>query len=190
MTNILRTKIALIDKKFNGIDVKIELKYAEFAVNLVQVSAIYQSYDDTPDGSLNEDQAVLVFNGDTYTVETPYEEVYPQWLAIHAGEDIAEDLSDSIDIGRAVNTLAAELEESRNRRVSDEDPASLYYGWQSNIAVAFVQAYKEFRRINLPKHLQEMPEAEEIGIRKIANDGAKAFLDQMINSTVLKTEKL
>lgn len=189
MTNILRTKIALVDKKFKDLDLLGDAKYAEFVVNLLDVPAIYQSYDDTPDGSLNEDQTTIVVNGETYTVETPYDEVYPQWLALHAEEDNAQAPDNSIDLGAAVATLAGELEEARNRSTQDEDASSLYYGWQSNIAIAFIQAYKEFRRVNLPRHLQEMPEAEEIGIRKIANDGAKAFLDQMINSTVLKIEK-
>jgi hypothetical protein len=185
MTNILRTKIALVDKKFSGLDIKTDPKYAEFVVNLADVPAIYQSYDDTPDGSLNEDQATIVFNGEIYVVETPYAEVYPQWLAIHAEEDIAEALDNSIDIGRAVNTLAAELEESRNRRVSDEDPTSLYYGWQSNIAIAYVQAYEDFRRKNLPPSMHNMGTEERIATYNIANAAAKSFLNQLINSTKL-----
>jgi hypothetical protein len=186
MTNILRTKIALVDKKFKDLDVLSDPKYAEFVVNLADVSAIFESYDDTADGSLNDGQASLVLNGETYTIETPYDEVYPQWLAIHAQEDIAEAKDNSIDLGAAVATLAGELEEARNRLTQDEDASSLYYGWQSNLAIAFVQSYEAFRRANLPKALQEMPEAEEIGIHRIANDGAKIFLNQLINSTKLE----
>ena len=175
MTNILRTKIALA-------------KYAEFVVNLLDVPAIYQSYDDTPDGSLNEDQTTLVLNGETYVVETPYDETYPQWLALHAEEDNAQAPDNSIDLGAAVATLAGELEEARNRSTQDEDASSLYYGWQSNIAIAFVQAYESFRRINLPESLREMPEAERLGVHRIANEAAKAFLNQLINSTKLEKQ--
>ena len=42
----------------------------------------------------------------------------------------------------------------------------LYYGWQSNIAVAMQDAYKRAD--------------DKTDIHKISNDGAKAFLDLLI----------
>lgn len=62
------------------------------------------------------------------------------------------------ELSRAIDTLVRALEE-------DKEPGSYYFGWQSNIAMAF---YDEYRR-RKPQNLHEIAE--------VSNEAAKNFLN-------------
>lgn len=140
----------------------IEYTYAETVIDLMEVSAVHESYSSD---KLMEDEAVIYLYGEPYFIQSPYIKVRDQWLALLKGEP-----DRTIDVADAVDILTTALDESR------DDPNGLYYGYQSNIALAFTQAFKRERYAVIS--LDEEPNY----LHDIANQAAKNFLDLLIKS--------
>jgi hypothetical protein len=141
-------------------DSEIEYSYAEVYIDLLMVSAIRQSYDEH---KLMEDECVIYMGSDTFYARTPYAQAVAQWLEVIAPEE-KETSRASVDVGTAVKILAEELGK-------DKSEGSLYYGYQSNIAMAYKEAYR-----------QAFNQAKGIDLHVVANDAAKNFLDHLIKS--------
>jgi len=138
-------------------DNEVDLSYGEIVIDLDQVEAVRQAYKDT---ELVEGEAVVYLLGEPFFVQTPYAEVLRYWLKVKRGDEAK---APSHDVGQAVATLARALDEDRTK-------GSLYYGYQSNIAMSFVDAFEQNK-----KTLRG-------DIHEVANKAARAFLDMLIGS--------
>lgn len=145
-------------------DDEVELSYAEMVIDLLEVEAVRQSFKDT---EVIQGEACVYLLGETFFVRTPYDEVLRAWLNF---KEDKEDRAPSQDVGQAVATLARALDE-------DKSEGSLYYGYQSNIAMNFIDAWVAHygKTRDRPGHRDE--------VQEIANDGARRFLDMLIGST-------
>lgn len=108
---------------------------------------------------------ITLKNSNTWGVDIPYEELK---ALIREYYDEGSDTVATHDVGKAVAVLSHALA---------TDP-ELYYGYQSNIAMAFKDEYSRYRKARLPN--VEMLPGESDGIHEVANNAAKYFLDLLI----------
>lgn len=137
----LVTKIPTINEeeaeKFEAVhgrkpsEADIPYSWAETVIDLLEVSAVREQYDDN---NLREDEAVIYLYGQSYFIQSPYQEVKKQWIELSEATDIS--LPSAPDLGKAVETLARALDE-------DKSEGSLYFAYQGNIAMAFVDAWAQ-----------------------------------------------
>lgn len=152
---------------------------AATVIDLLEVTGVAESVEN--DGRINADQTILMYGSEEVVVESSYDEVSKRWINLMTSEGEIQEEPRAMDLGAAVARLARELEIDRNSQVGEEDPNSLYYGYQSNIATAFYDEYLSWRRKSLGE-TYPLPETERLAIHKIANKGAKRFLNMFINS--------
>lgn len=76
---------------------------------------------------------------------------------------------EEIKLTDAVKVLTEALKKSN-------DQSSLYYTWQSNIAMPIIDTFNKYAEEN-----EIVGSAMNLDIHKIANDGAKKFLDLLIS---------
>jgi hypothetical protein len=151
------------------LDHEIELSFAEIVIDLAEVEAVRQSFKGA---SRIPGETCVYLLGDLFYIHTPYDEVLRAWLAVK-DDQVAQ--APSLDVGRAVATLAQALDQDRGE-------GSLYYGYQSNIAEAFQNAfYTKFGR--LAGHQTAWPgPITPNDLREISNLGARDFLNMLIKS--------
>jgi hypothetical protein len=176
VSTILKAKIALVDEdaqeklKSNlgrePREGELEQSLADFYVDLLEVKAIRQSYD--LDGKLEEEHCTIYFNGKMMTIIYPYDEAVALWLEAHGDDTIEVN-----DVGHAVKTLAKALAEDKSER-------SLYYAYQSNIAMAFKDHFAQHSDVKAQNIVISKLSSE--ALHEIANDAAKYFLNQLIKS--------
>lgn len=88
-------------------------------------------------------------------------------------QNIADDIIAAMPLYAAIERLKLEL-------LKDKEPGSYYYTWQSNIAMAFYDAYRsKFSHENIEMHK----------IHKLANDAAINFLEILCSQTIIDSKK-
>ena len=102
----------------------------------------------------------------------PSTNVFESTEAEKIGKELMEQIES--DVPNAIKVLQKEL-------AKDKKEGSYYYEWQSNIAMAFVDAFNQFA--NYYKVHSEAPPKVGPWIPKISNDAAKNFLDLLISQT-------
>lgn len=142
---------------------------AATVIDLLEVTGVAESVEN--DGTINEDQAILMYGEGEVCIESPYEEVAKQWAALVAAEDEPAE-EKPLDLGVAVDRLTTAL---------DTDPG-LYEGYKANLEVSIRQAF-DFLKDN--RHLFSGPPnaVEDYVIQR----GAKNFLDLFIGSSKIPT---
>jgi len=181
MSTILKTRIALVDESAQDEleDIlgksprrgQLDESHADIYLNLLDVTAIRQAFD--LDGKLEENETHVYFGVDHYAILTPFQEVATLWIRAQEPEKTQE--VKEIDLGQAVNTLCKALEHGQ----SEGEGNSFYYAYQSNIAMAFVDAWANHKFPTADPLFLPKPEL----VHKIANQAAKNFLDLLISST-------
>jgi hypothetical protein len=165
MSTILKAKIALVDEDAQERlkdnlnreprEGELETSIADFYVDLLEVTAIRQSYD--LDGKYEPEHCTIYFNGEHMTIIYPYNEALALWLEAHGDDTIEVN-----DVGHAVKTLAKALAEDQ----------SLYKAYRANIAIAF--------RDETVMHYRGQVSPEPL--ESISNRAAERFLDELIKS--------
>jgi hypothetical protein len=111
-------------KPREGVD--IEYTYAETVIDLLEVSAVRESYDSN---KLMENEAVIYLYGESYFIQSPYKEVRDQWLELFEDKKVER----VIDVADAVDVLCQAL----------RDNEELYNSYQTKITDTFVDAFNE-----------------------------------------------
>jgi hypothetical protein len=150
-------------------DDEVDLSYGEIVIDLGEVEAVRQSFKDTQQV---EGEAVVYLLGEPFFVQTSYDQVLRLWLDFKEYPQ-GKPKAPSDDVGQAVGVLARELERTK---YDNEAEGSLYFGYQSNIAMSFVDAW-----VSYYGKTTDRP-GDRKAIKEIANEAAKSFLDMLIGS--------